>query len=330
MKKILSAVLVIVMLFAIIPFDGVTKASAMETVAGSYDYLWNCIDKYGTDVNGKKVLPYSLDVRNTTVVCLISKDTKNNLLEFVSSYLGIDVVMYIEKNTANYPVFINGEVVITEYEGKVTIDPKLYYKNKEYYFNITPIDSMYDSVQKSFRSQFHLAISGWEIILEAYGISLANFGFTGAGFTAYKVPVTTTNYTVTYNANDGNVSPASASVESGKSVTLPTPTRSGYTCLGWSTSSTATSAAYKCGVAFTPSANTTLYAVWKANQMLGDIDNNTLINSDDAIMVLNHSVEKITLTAEQKKYADVDKNGKIDSSDALRILQCSVGQIAAL
>ncbi len=75
----------------------------------------------------------------------------------------------------------------------------------------------------------------------------------------------TSSYTVSYNANGGSVSPTSATVESGKSVTLPTPTRSGYTCLGWSTSKTATSATYGCGSSYKPTANITLYAVWKQN-----------------------------------------------------------------
>lgn len=46
------------------------------------------------------------------------------------------------------------------------------------------------------------------------------------------------------------------------SVTLPTPTRTGYTFKGWGTSSTATS-----GVTgnYTPTGNVTLYAVWEAN-----------------------------------------------------------------
>ncbi len=74
-----------------------------------------------------------------------------------------------------------------------------------------------------------------------------------------------TKYTVTYNANGGSVSPASATVEAGKTVTLPTPTRSGYSCLGWATTSSATSAGYSCGASYKPIANTTLYAVWKAN-----------------------------------------------------------------
>ena len=49
------------------------------------------------------------------------------------------------------------------------------------------------------------------------------------------------------------------------SIQLPTAQRSGYTFLGWSTSKSAQSATYKAGASYTPSANVTLYAVWKAN-----------------------------------------------------------------
>ena len=95
---------------------------------------------------------------------------------------------------------------------------------------------------------------------------------------------TSTSYTVNYNANGGSVSPSSASVTQGSSVTLPTPTKS-YTlyynanggsnapssksvslsCKGWSTSSSATSASYSCGSSYKPTSNTTLYAVWNSS-----------------------------------------------------------------
>lgn len=47
------------------------------------------------------------------------------------------------------------------------------------------------------------------------------------------------------------------------SIKLPTPTKSGYDFLGWSTSSTATTGSYAGGSSYTPSGNVTLYAVWK-------------------------------------------------------------------
>ena len=72
-------------------------------------------------------------------------------------------------------------------------------------------------------------------------------------------------FTVQYNGNGGNVSPSSESVSSGGYVTLPTPTRFGYTCLGWSATSSATSASFACGSKYKPTGNVILYAVWKKN-----------------------------------------------------------------
>ncbi|MBE6734038.1 MAG: hypothetical protein E7563_01680 [Ruminococcaceae bacterium] len=67
-----------------------------------------------------------------------------------------------------------------------------------------------------------------------------------------------TYYKTTLNANGGSVSPTSVLTKSGNSVTLPTPTRSGYSFVGWGTSSTSTS-----GVTYiTANANKTYYAVW--------------------------------------------------------------------
>jgi hypothetical protein len=59
---------------------------------------------------------------------------------------------------------------------------------------------------------------------------------------------------------------------------------------------------------------------------LGDVDGNDAIDSSDARMVLQASVQKITLTEAQTKAADVNKDDKIDSSDARVILQVSVGK----
>jgi uncharacterized repeat protein (TIGR02543 family) len=116
-----------------------------------------------------------------------------------------------------------------------------------------------------------------------------------------RANTTVYDYKVTYNANGGTCSTASAQAtkirsysfggwattstatsanaatsytsaktlyaywspsDSGGSVSLPTPTRTGYTFKGWSTSQTATS-----GVTgtYTPTAATTLYAIWSAN-----------------------------------------------------------------
>ncbi len=61
-------------------------------------------------------------------------------------------------------------------------------------------------------------------------------------------------------------------------------------------------------------------------RQMGDIDGNFKINSNDALLVLQHSVSIITLDATQKKYADMNNDKKYNSSDALSILQKAVGK----
>lgn len=76
-----------------------------------------------------------------------------------------------------------------------------------------------------------------------------------------------TTYTVSYNANGGSGAPAAQTKTHGVTLNLSStkPTRSGYTFLGWSTSSTATSATYSAGGSYTANASVTLYAVWSYN-----------------------------------------------------------------
>lgn len=75
-----------------------------------------------------------------------------------------------------------------------------------------------------------------------------------------------TSYTIKYNANGGSGVPGNQTKWKGQTLKLSTtkPTRTGYTFLGWSTSSTATSATYTAGANYTADSAATLYAVWKA------------------------------------------------------------------
>lgn len=76
-----------------------------------------------------------------------------------------------------------------------------------------------------------------------------------------------TSYVVKYNANGGSGAPANQTKWKDQTLALSTtkPTRTGYSFLGWSTSSSATSATYSAGGSYTSNAAATLYAVWKAN-----------------------------------------------------------------
>ena len=74
-----------------------------------------------------------------------------------------------------------------------------------------------------------------------------------------------TLYTVTFDANGGSVTPASATQASaGAAVTLPTPTRSGFTCTGWYTATSGGTKRGNAGGSYTPTANETVHAQWSA------------------------------------------------------------------
>ena len=92
---------------------------------------------------------------------------------------------------------------------------------------------------------------------------------TGFMPTLYAVWEKILTYTVAYNANGGSSSIANVTVEFGKSVTLPSSgfVREGYSLIGWSKDSTATTATYTpgqtvSGLASNSGETVTLYAVW--------------------------------------------------------------------
>lgn len=75
-----------------------------------------------------------------------------------------------------------------------------------------------------------------------------------------------TSYIIKYNANGGGGAPGNQTKWKNQTLTLSStkPTRTGYSFLGWSTSSTATTATYSAGGSYTANSAATLYAVWKA------------------------------------------------------------------
>lgn len=98
------------------------------------------------------------------------------------------------------------------------------------------------------------------------GINVVSDGAAMTVSTSYTIPALA-SYTVSYNANGGSGAPSSRTKYYGINITLSStkPTRTGYTFKGWSTSSSSSTVSYAAGATFGLNANTTLYAVWKAN-----------------------------------------------------------------
>lgn len=99
------------------------------------------------------------------------------------------------------------------------------------------------------------------VTIDGYGSSGSFSGST----TEYQSVSAKSSYTVSFNANGGSGAPSSQTKWYGETLTLSstTPTRTGYKFLGWSTSNTATSAAYSAGGSYTDNSAATLYAVWQ-------------------------------------------------------------------
>lgn len=99
--------------------------------------------------------------------------------------------------------------------------------------------------------------------------------YSGAKFTG-NATMSWTTYTITYNANGGTGAPNSDTKIYGTTLKLSStkPTRTGYTFVGWGTSSTDTTADYSAGGNYTANASDTLYAIWKKTITLSYNANN--------------------------------------------------------
>ena len=114
-----------------------------------------------------------------------------------------------------------------------------------------------------------------------WGTSASDTSVDYAAGATYTSNASTTLYAIwrasvslAYNANGGSGAPSATNdyiynATTSKSITVSStsPSRTGYTFKGWSTSSTATTASYQAGSSVSVNANSTvtLYAVWSAN-----------------------------------------------------------------
>lgn len=96
----------------------------------------------------------------------------------------------------------------------------------------------------------------------------ASVSYTVTAANTKYVDVQRKTYTITYNENGGLCAPSTQTFYYGCNLKLTTrrPTRSGYTFLGWATSSSGT-ASYAKGANYdsTLGSNSTLYAIWQKN-----------------------------------------------------------------
>ena len=138
-------------------------------------------------------------------------------------------------------------------------------------------EGTYTSITTSYPSKTGYTFLGWATSSSSSTVSYTSGESFYIYSNLYLYPVYSQNtYTISYNANGGSGAPSSQTKYYGTALTLSStiPTRSGYTFLGWSTSSTATSATYAAGGSYTNNSSATLYAVWQATDYTVSYDAN--------------------------------------------------------
>jgi uncharacterized repeat protein (TIGR02543 family) len=178
----------------------------------------------------------------------------------------------------------------------VQTDINLYAKWIQYTYSVTYFDANSASARGADGGTAPLSQSGataTSITLNANTLSIDGYVFSGwatsngstsvvyqdsatvsisANTTLNLYPVWTGDtYTVTYNYNGatgGNSTVSSAYVTGGSEITLPTPTRTGYTFSGWYSDSGLATSIGNAGASYSPTGATTsltIYAKWSAS-----------------------------------------------------------------
>ena len=171
----------------------------------------------------------------------------------------------------------------TQYTVKINAAWETYYEGAQTNYGMTassgngsvilnPFGTYASSGSGSFTGTY--TISGNGSATKTITVTFRNYnddnGDSATTTTSFNVTVPAwTSYTVSYNANGGSGAPSSQTKWKDQTLTLSStkPTRTGYTFLGWSTSSSATSATYAAGGSYTANSAATLYAVWSENKL---------------------------------------------------------------
>lgn len=170
----------------------------------------------------------------------------------------------------------------TKYTVKINVSWETYYSGAQTNYGmsatsggVTSTISAFTGAKRSSGSGSFTgtySISGNGSATKTVTVTFKNFNTDNGDSASKNVSFTVTvpawtSYTVKYNANGGSGAPGNQTKWKDQTLTLSStkPTRTGYSFLGWSTSSTATAATYSAGGSYTANAAATLYAVWKAN-----------------------------------------------------------------
>lgn len=194
----------------------------------------------------------------------------------VSKWTPFDVALDITATSATVT-----RTSATQYTVKINASWETYYSGAKTNYGMTATSGGSSVTLNSFGTKASsgsgsftgtYSISGNGSATKSVTVTFRNFnndnGNSATKTVSFNVSVPAwTSYTISYSANGGTGAPSSQTKWKDQTLTLSgtKPTRSGYSFLGWSTSSTATTATYSAGGSYTANSAATLYAVWKAN-----------------------------------------------------------------
>lgn len=170
----------------------------------------------------------------------------------------------------------------TQYTVKINASWETYYSGAQTNYGmsatsggVTSTISAFNGTKRSSGSSTFTgtySISGNGSATKTVTVTFKNFNTDNGDSASKNVSFTVTvpawtSYAIKYNANGGSGAPSAQTKWKDQALTLSStkPTRTGYSFLGWSTSSSATTATYSAGGSYTANSAATLYAVWKAN-----------------------------------------------------------------
>lgn len=177
---------------------------------------------------------------------------------------------------------LNGKVTVNGTSKNVTIKAR----DTSWYQSSTPTKTFTFSITCSSTTGNASQSGNFTVTSPDFSSS----GLINRNFTVTSSPLLT--WTVSYNVNGGNnVSPSSATVNRGSSVTTPTPTKPSYTltynanggtvspansvktfsCNGWYTAASGGTKRANAGASYTPTQSETIYAQWSANPSMGTL-----------------------------------------------------------
>jgi len=271
------SVLVLSQTSILILWDAVNSATSYEiyrseTQDGTYQFLTNTTSTFYTDIGLSTSTAYFYRIKS------VNDCGVGEFSVFASATTHDD-------GGDDDPIYYT---ITFDSQGGTSIEPLTDLRIGDIIILATPIRADY-----SFNGWFSAATGGTK-----YGDGESNYIVTGnAAMYAQWTENTPEQFTVTFNANGGTVSPASKTEISGTEIILPIPVRGNHTFNGWFTAQSGGTSVMSPHVI---TANITLYAQWAENTILGNCGqinwsaNNITICTEEQLRELSNLVDNNT------------------------------------